>query len=97
MFKNSLGCREKIENFFKPRVWWFLWTVGSIFLLRMFLFNVILLFRYNYGLPGDIAVQDMTTGKLIFFAVNTPLTFFTCLLAGHVALALYKMNKWDKS
>ena len=66
---------------------------GALFLAYAIIFNAGSLVRYNYNLPGDIAFRDIDTGKLFFFAINMPLISFTCLFAGHVALALYKTNK----
>jgi len=61
-----------------------------------FFFHAILLLKNNYGLPGYIAMQDMNMGRLFFFATNMPFASFTSLFAGHVMLALYKMNKVRK-
>ena len=93
MSHNLKEYRQKVENILKPKVWWSIWTLGVLYFLYMLIFNVILLLRNNYGLPADIALADMYSGRLIFLAINIPLTSFTCLFTGHLTLALYKTNK----
>jgi hypothetical protein len=88
--------REKINRFLEPKIWWSIWLGGMLYFSYYLIYYAILLLRDNYGLPGDIALGDIYTGKLIFFATNTPLTSFTCLFTGHMTLALYKMNKLGK-
>ncbi len=96
MADSILGYRQKIDGFFRPSVWWSIWVFGALFLLYSIFFHAILLLKNNYGLPGYIAMQDMNMGRLFFFATNMPLASFTFLFAGHVTLALYKMNKVRK-
>jgi len=94
MFKHIARYRERMDkSFSKPRLWWSLWILGAVYFLYMLIFNAIFLLRNNYGLPGDIAVNDISMGRLLFFAINIPLTFFTCLLTGHVVLGLHKLRK----
>ena len=91
-----LGYRQKIDGFFRPSVWWSIWVFGALFLLYSIFFHAAPLLKNNYGLPGYIAMQDMSMGRLFFFATNMPLTSFTSLFASHVILALYKVNKVRK-
>jgi hypothetical protein len=88
--------REKINRVLEPKIWWSLWLGGMLYFSYMLIFYVVLLLKDNYGLPGEIALSDIYTGKLIFFVTNIPLTSFTCLFLGHMTLALYKMNKLGK-
>lgn len=88
--------REKIERLSKPSVWWSIWVFGTLYLLYSIFFNAVMLLKNNYGLPGDIAIHDLSTGKIFLFATNMPLVSFTCLFASHMTLALYKMNEIKK-
>ncbi|MFH1854461.1 MAG: hypothetical protein ABH815_04010 [Candidatus Omnitrophota bacterium] len=96
MDKNEVMYRRNLDSFFKPGIWWSVWILGALFLLYTLIFNAGSLLRYNYYLPGEIAFRDADAGKLFFLAVNMPFISFTCLFAGHVTLALYKIKKTKK-
>lgn len=93
MINKTKAYRERVDKAINTRIWWSLWLGGMAYFLYMLFFNVALIHKINYGLPGNIAVADIYIGNLFFFAVNIPLMSFTCLFTGHMALGLYKANK----
>ena len=93
---NIIRCREKIDRLSKPKTWWSLWTISALYILYMLIFDAAVFFRSNYELPSKIATSDFYSANLFFVASNIPVTLFTCLFAGHITLALYKMDKLKK-